>query len=100
VIGPRPGEKIHEELFNPYETPRTTEAPRIQRAERPPLNPAWVEATFDDIGLLVLEGDATRLASLVSELALVRVPAQAAAAVAREAEPEPEPLAAEVRVDA
>jgi FlaA1/EpsC-like NDP-sugar epimerase len=100
VIGARPGEKIHEELFNPYETPRMTAAPRIQRAERPPLNPQWVEATFDDIGLLVLEGDAARLASLVSELALVRVPAQAAAAVAREAEPEPEPLAAEVRIDA
>ncbi len=100
VIGPRPGEKIHEDLFNPYESPMPTEAGRIQRAERPPLNPAWVEATFDDIGLLVLEGDAARLASLVSELALVRVPAQAAAAVAREAEPAPEPVPAEVRVDA
>jgi FlaA1/EpsC-like NDP-sugar epimerase len=96
VIGPRPGEKIHEDLFNPYETPAPTEAPRIQRAARPPLNPAFVEATFDDIGLLVLEGDAARLAATVSELALVRVPAQAAAAVAREVEPEaePEPLPA------
>jgi FlaA1/EpsC-like NDP-sugar epimerase len=94
VIGPRPGEKIHEDLFNPYETPVATEAPRIQRADRPPLNPAFVESTFDDIGLLVLEGDADRLAATVSELALVRVPAQAAAAVARDAQPEPEPLPA------
>jgi FlaA1/EpsC-like NDP-sugar epimerase len=91
VIGPRPGEKLHEDLFNPYETPAVTEAARIRRADRPPLNPAWVDATFDDIGLLVLEGDADRLAAMVSELALVRVPAQAAAAVAREAEPEVAP---------
>jgi FlaA1/EpsC-like NDP-sugar epimerase len=90
-IGARPGEKLHEDLFNPYETPADTEAPRIRRANRPPLNPAWVDATFADIGLLVLEGDAARLAATVSELALVRVPAQAAAAVAREPEPEPLP---------
>jgi FlaA1/EpsC-like NDP-sugar epimerase len=88
VVGPRPGEKLHEELFNTYETPAPTGAARILRADRPPLNPAFVEATFDDIGLLVLEGDAARLAALVSELALVRVPAQAAAAGAREPEPE------------
>ena len=87
VVGPRPGEKLHEELFNTYETPAPTAAPRILRADRPPLNPDWVEATFDEIGLLVLEGDAARLAALVSELALVRVPAQAAAAAAQDAEP-------------
>jgi FlaA1/EpsC-like NDP-sugar epimerase len=87
VVGPRPGEKVHEDLFNPHEQPVPTEAPRILRADRPPLNPEWVDSTFDEIGLLVLEGDAPRLADLVSELALVRVPAQAAAAVAREEAP-------------
>jgi FlaA1/EpsC-like NDP-sugar epimerase len=94
IVGARPGEKVHEDLFNAYETPVPTEAARIQRADRPPLNPAFVEATFADISQLVREGDAARLAATVSELALVRVPAQAAAAVAREsAPPVPEPSA-------
>ncbi|MEJ7891653.1 MAG: nucleoside-diphosphate sugar epimerase/dehydratase [Solirubrobacteraceae bacterium] len=94
VVGPRPGEKLHEELFNTYERPAPTGAARILRADRPALNPAFVETTFDDIGLLVLEGDAARLAALVCELALVRVPAQAAAAVAAA----PEPAADQVRL--
>jgi FlaA1/EpsC-like NDP-sugar epimerase len=81
LVGARPGEKLHEDLFNPYETPAATDAARILRADRPPLNPEWVEETFDRIGLLVLEGDAAGLAETVAELALVRVPAAAAAAV-------------------
>jgi FlaA1/EpsC-like NDP-sugar epimerase len=89
VIGPRPGEKIHEDLFNPYESAVETEAPRILRAERPPLNPRWVEETFDHISLLVLEGDGAALATTVAELALVRVPEAAAAA----AQPPPERVA-------
>ena len=35
VIGPRPGEKLHEELFNPYERPQPTPAQKILRAEHP-----------------------------------------------------------------
>jgi FlaA1/EpsC-like NDP-sugar epimerase len=81
IVGARPGEKTHEDLFNAYETPVRTEAPRILRADRPRLNPEWVEETFDHVGLLALEGDAARLAAEVAELALVRVPADAAAAV-------------------
>ena len=84
IVGPRAGEKLHEELFNTYETPVATAAPRIQRADRPALNPEFVQRTFDELNLLVLQGDATRLAALVAELALVRVPAQAAAAVAED----------------
>jgi FlaA1/EpsC-like NDP-sugar epimerase len=88
IVGARPGEKTHEDLFNAYETPVVTEAPRILRAERPRLNPEWVEETFDHVGLLVLEGDAARLAAEVAELALVRVPESAAAAAADGAAPE------------
>jgi FlaA1/EpsC-like NDP-sugar epimerase len=80
LIGARPGEKLNEELFNPYENAVPTAASRILRADRPPLDPRWVEQTFDRIGLLVLEGDAAQLAEEVAELALVRVPAAAAAA--------------------
>jgi FlaA1/EpsC-like NDP-sugar epimerase len=67
-VGARPGEKFHEELFNVYEHPQPTPAQKIVRAAREPLDPAWVERTFAEINLLVLEGDAAALVSHVSML--------------------------------
>jgi FlaA1/EpsC-like NDP-sugar epimerase len=72
VVGRRPGEKLHEELFNAYERPQPTPAERILRAERAPLGAATVDRMFDEIGLLVLEGDAAGLAQKVSELSDLR----------------------------
>jgi FlaA1/EpsC-like NDP-sugar epimerase len=72
IVGRRPGEKLHEELFNSYERPRATEAEKILLAEREPLGVEEVESMFAEIGLLVLEGDAAGLAAKVSELAAVR----------------------------
>jgi FlaA1/EpsC-like NDP-sugar epimerase len=69
VVGARPGEKFHEDLFNPYERPLPTRAQKIVRAERDPLDPAWVESSFAEINLLVLEGDAAVLAEKVATLA-------------------------------
>ncbi|HEX8123451.1 MAG TPA: nucleoside-diphosphate sugar epimerase/dehydratase [Solirubrobacteraceae bacterium] len=69
VVGRRPGEKLHEELFNPHERPQPTPAEKIQRAAREPLDPDAVDAMFQEINLLVLEGDAAGLARKVSELA-------------------------------
>jgi FlaA1/EpsC-like NDP-sugar epimerase len=74
VVGRRPGEKLHEELFNAYERPQPTPAEKILRAEREPLDPATVDRMFDEIGLLVLEGDAAGLAQKVSELSDLRQP--------------------------
>jgi FlaA1/EpsC-like NDP-sugar epimerase len=72
IVGSRPGEKLHEELFNAYERPEATPAQKILRARRPAVDPAWVEDTFDRIGLLVLEGDAAALAATVAELSTAR----------------------------
>src|ERR671920_1849739 len=47
VIGPRPGEKLHEELFNRYERAQPTPAQKILRAEHPRLDPDWERETFD-----------------------------------------------------
>ena len=73
ITEPRPGEKLHEELFNSYERPRPTSAEKIVRVEREPLGTAAVESMFDEIGLLVLEGDAAGLAAKVSELSAARM---------------------------
>jgi FlaA1/EpsC-like NDP-sugar epimerase len=77
IIGRRPGEKLHEQLLNGYERSEPTPAPKILRAERPSLDPAWVEETFDQIQLLVLEDDAAALAAKVAGLAAVREPPEA-----------------------
>jgi FlaA1/EpsC-like NDP-sugar epimerase len=67
-VGRRPGEKLHEELFNAYERPRPTATEKITRAEREPLAPEVVEEVFAEINLLVLEGDAAGLAAKVADL--------------------------------
>ena len=72
IVGRRPGEKLHEDLFNPYEQPQPTPAEKILRAERAPLEAGVVEGMFDQIGLLVLEGDAAGLAAKVAELSAAR----------------------------
>jgi FlaA1/EpsC-like NDP-sugar epimerase len=71
VVGRRPGEKLHEELFNTYERPQPTPAEKILRAEREQRAPHAVDSMFDQIGLLVLEGDAAGLAAKVSELSAI-----------------------------
>jgi FlaA1/EpsC-like NDP-sugar epimerase len=80
IVGRRPGEKLHEELFNPFEHPQPTAAEKILLAEREPLDADWVEETFDQVNVLVLEGDAAGLAAKVAELSRVRsAPAMRAA---------------------
>jgi FlaA1/EpsC-like NDP-sugar epimerase len=73
ITGARPGEKFNEELFDVHERVQPTPAPRIMRADHDPLDPAWVRQIFDDLNLLVLEGDASALAQRVFELSGARV---------------------------
>src|SRR3954471_7085100 len=73
VTGRRPGEKLDEELFNPYERPQPTEAEKIFQAHRDPLDADTVDRVFYEIGLLVLEGDAAGLAHKVTELSSMRM---------------------------
>jgi FlaA1/EpsC-like NDP-sugar epimerase len=69
VIGRRPGEKLHEDLFNADEEPRATTEDKIIAAVRPPLGPDWVEEAFVQVEELVYAGDAQGLAATVSALA-------------------------------
>ena len=76
-IGARPGEKLGEDLYNPFERPQPTAVEKIMIAQRDPLDSARVEAIFDEISLLVLEADATGLAEKVAQLIALRVQAPA-----------------------
>ncbi|HEX2072013.1 MAG TPA: nucleoside-diphosphate sugar epimerase/dehydratase [Thermoleophilaceae bacterium] len=72
IVGRRPGEKIHEELFDTGERPQPTPAEKIVAAVRPRLDPDWVERAFARIEELVYNGDAAALASAVAELSAER----------------------------
>jgi FlaA1/EpsC-like NDP-sugar epimerase len=72
LIGRRPGEKIHEELFNPGERPEATPAEKIVSAVHAPLDPDWVEHAFVRIEELAYGGDAAALAATVVELSVER----------------------------
>jgi FlaA1/EpsC-like NDP-sugar epimerase len=77
---PRPGEKLHEELFDAGETVQPTAAKRISRAVREtPLDPDWIEATLDSLEHLVMAGDEANLAQRVVEM--ITAPGGEAAAV-------------------
>jgi len=78
LVGRRPGEKLHEDLFNAYECPQSTPAEKIMEACRDPLDADTVDRVFFEIGLLVLEGDAAGLAHKVTELSALRTSTSAA----------------------
>ncbi|GAC1325566.1 MAG: nucleoside-diphosphate sugar epimerase/dehydratase [Thermoleophilaceae bacterium] len=69
IVGRRPGEKVHEELFNPDERAQPTGEGKIIAAVRPALAPGWVEEAFAEIEELVYAGDAHGLARAVAALA-------------------------------
>lgn len=79
IIGRRPGEKLHEELFNPDERPQPTPAERIRVAARETRDPDVVAGWFDEIALLALESDAAGLAAKVAELTEVSSGSRSAA---------------------
>src|SRR4051812_10622260 len=67
--GPRPGEKLHEDLFSEGEEVQATAARRINRAvRRKPRDPGWVDSTLNSLEHLVMAGDEADLAERVVEL--------------------------------
>jgi FlaA1/EpsC-like NDP-sugar epimerase len=69
IVGARPGEKLREELFGPGERAVPTDAERILRAQRAPLEPEWVEHVFERVERLVERRDEAYLAQALAELA-------------------------------
>jgi FlaA1/EpsC-like NDP-sugar epimerase len=68
-VGARPGEKLHEELFNADERPQATAAEKIVRAVRDaPLDPEWVSGTLARLESLISAGDEADLAKQTVQL--------------------------------
>jgi FlaA1/EpsC-like NDP-sugar epimerase len=83
IVGRRPGEKVHEELFNPGERPQPTPAEKILVAERTPIDPGWVDETFSAVEDLTYSGDAAGLASMIARLTRERYAGRSAASAER-----------------
>jgi FlaA1/EpsC-like NDP-sugar epimerase len=72
-VGARPGEKLHEELFNSDERPQPTASDRIVRAVRSaPLDPEWVNGTLTRLETMIREGDESDLAEQTVQLVSAR----------------------------
>jgi len=69
IVGPRPGEKLREELFHPAERAVPTEADRILRAERMRVDPDWVDSVFERIEQLVERREEAFLTQTLAQLA-------------------------------
>jgi FlaA1/EpsC-like NDP-sugar epimerase len=69
--GARAGEKLHEVLWNDGETVGPTSHPKIMRAARAQIDPAWLEDSLLELERLVEEGDTlgvvSKLGSMVAE---------------------------------
>jgi FlaA1/EpsC-like NDP-sugar epimerase len=71
IIGARPGEKLHEELWTNGDEVAPTTHPAILQLGRPPIDPQWLESELHQLERLVGAGETLelvgRLAALVRE---------------------------------
>ena len=70
-VGSRPGEKLHEVLWDADESVGDTVHPKIMRLSRPPIDEAWLHEQLDQLAWLADEGDTlevvAKLGSIVRE---------------------------------
>jgi FlaA1/EpsC-like NDP-sugar epimerase len=81
-IGPKPGEKLHEELVGAGETVSPTSHEAILLLTRAPVDAAWLEGELAELDRLVEEGDTRAVAALLSRTVSRPMRAPAAAAPA------------------
>ena len=89
IIGVRPGEKLHEELWSADETVSPTQHSKILRLTRAQIDAAWLDEGLADLERLADEGDTLEL---VGRLAgMVRGPRREEAVVPLDAARQPAP---------
>jgi len=78
VVGARPGEKLHEELWGTGETAVATSHPKIMRVSGPIIDSVWLQDELAELERLVGEGDTlevvTRLAGMMRAPRLLEAP--------------------------
>src|SRR5712691_126203 len=78
-VGARPGEKLHEELWNAGEEVAETVHPKIMRSAHPPLDSEWLDDELGQLERMVARGETLDVVSKLA--AMLREPRRAGAAV-------------------
>jgi len=68
VIGPAPGEKLHEVLVGDGEVVSPSPHPKIERISRPPVEGAWLDDELAILERLVEDGDTLELVGALSRI--------------------------------
>ena len=68
IIGPAPGEKLHEVLVGDGEVVSPSPHPKIERISRPPVEAAWLDEELALLERLVDEGDTLELVGALSRI--------------------------------
>ncbi len=76
VIGPAPGEKLHEVLVGEGEIVSPSPHPKIERISRPPVDATWLDEELGRLERLVDEGDTLELVGALNRI--VREPQRVA----------------------
>jgi FlaA1/EpsC-like NDP-sugar epimerase len=69
VVGARPGEKLHEELWTADDYVTASEHPAIMQLDRPPIDSAWLEIELQELERLVEEGETLELVGRLAAIA-------------------------------
>jgi FlaA1/EpsC-like NDP-sugar epimerase len=72
IVGARPGEKLHEELWGDGETVVPTSHPKILRVSGPIVDSVWLQDQLEELDRLVRGGETLELVSRLS--AMMRTP--------------------------
>ncbi len=69
VVGPRPGEKLSEDLYDPAEPGGPTAHPQVACVRRRPMSRATLDAGLDDLDAVAERGDDAAAARVLAEVA-------------------------------
>ncbi|HUH20279.1 MAG TPA: nucleoside-diphosphate sugar epimerase/dehydratase [Gaiellaceae bacterium] len=72
IVGTRPGEKLHEELWGEGEVAEATGHPKIMRVRGPIVDAAWLEEELAELDRLVRDGETLEVVSRLATM--MRVP--------------------------
>jgi FlaA1/EpsC-like NDP-sugar epimerase len=76
-VGVRPGEKLHEELWNDGELVGPTKHPKIMRASRHPVDADWLDEQLEELERMVERGETldvvSKLATMIREPVRIEV---------------------------
>jgi FlaA1/EpsC-like NDP-sugar epimerase len=68
ITGVRPGEKLHEALWNEDELAEPTAHPKILAASQAPIDPAWLGGELRELERLVEEGETLELVARMTTM--------------------------------